>query len=51
MYNQMTTHDFDLKNADGEFVSIGYCYGAFGIIVQQGSAGEGRSLSGRDHQL
>ena len=24
VYNQMTTHDFDLKNADGETVSIGY---------------------------
>ena len=35
VYNQMTTHDFDLKNADGETVSIGYCYEAFGIIVNK----------------
>ena len=35
VYNQMTTHDFDQKNADGETVSIGYCYEAFGIIVNK----------------
>ena len=35
VYNQMPTHDFDLKNADGETVSIGYCYEAFGIIVNK----------------
>ena len=35
VYNQMTTHDFDLKNADGETVSIGYCYEAYGIIVNK----------------
>ena len=35
VYNEMTTHDFDLKNADGETVSIGYCYEAFGIIVNK----------------
>ena len=35
VWNQMTTHDFDLKNADGETVSIGYCYEAFGIIVNK----------------
>ena len=35
VYNQMTTHDFDLKNANGETVSIGYCYEAFGIIVNK----------------
>ena len=33
VYNQMTTHDFDLKNADGETVSIGYCYEAFGLSL------------------
>ena len=30
---EMTTQDFNLKNANGETVSIGYCYEAFGIIV------------------
>ncbi len=35
VYNEMTTHDFNLKNADGETVSIGYCYEAFGIIVNK----------------
>ena len=35
VYNEMTTHDFDLKNDAGETVSIGYCYEAFGIIVNK----------------
>lgn len=32
---EMTTQDFNLKNANGETVSIGYCYEAFGIIVNK----------------
>ena len=30
---QMTTSDFNLKNSKGEVKAIGYCYEAFGIIV------------------
>ena len=33
VYNEMTTYDFNLKNDKGETVSIGYCYEAYGIIV------------------
>ena len=32
---EMTTTDFNLKNADGTTASIGYCYEAFGIIVNK----------------
>ena len=35
VYNEMTTTDFNLKNEAGETVSIGYCYEAFGIIVNK----------------
>ena len=35
VYNEMTTTDFNLTNEDGETVSIGYCYEAFGIIVNK----------------
>ena len=31
--NEMTTSDFNLYNEDGELKAIGYCYEAFGIIV------------------
>ena len=31
--NEMTTSDFNLYNANGELKAIGYCYEAFGIIV------------------
>ena len=30
---EMTTGEFNLKNANGEVKAIGYCYEAFGIIV------------------
>ena len=30
---EMTTSDFNLKNAKGQVKAIGYCYEAFGIIV------------------
>jgi len=33
IYNELTTTDFNLKNEAGETVSVGYCYEAFGIIV------------------
>ena len=33
--DQMTTDAFNLKNADGQTISIGYCYEAFGIIVNK----------------
>lgn len=33
--NEMTTDSFNLKNDAGETVSIGYCYEAFGIIVNK----------------
>ncbi len=35
IYNEMTTQDFNLINENGETVSIGYCYEAFGIIVNK----------------
>ena len=35
VYNEMTTQDFNLINENGETVSIGYCYEAFGIIVNK----------------
>ena len=35
VYNEMTTTDFNLKNEAGETVSIGYCYEAFGLIVNK----------------
>ncbi len=34
-YKEMTTHDFNLYGANGEALCIGYCYEAFGIIVNK----------------
>ena len=34
VYNEMTTHDFDLT-LDGATIGIGYCYECFGIIVNK----------------
>lgn len=34
VYNEMTTHDFDLVK-DGKTLGIGYCYECFGIIVNK----------------
>ena len=34
VYNEMTTHDFDLTS-DGKTLGIGYCYECFGIIVNK----------------
>ena len=31
----MTTEDFNLKNAEGQTVAVGYCYEAYGIIVNK----------------
>ena len=33
--DQMTTDAFNLKGEDGQTLSIGYCYEAFGIIVNK----------------
>ena len=33
VYKEMTTDSFNLKGENGEVLSIGYCYEAFGIIV------------------
>ena len=33
--SQLTTDDFNLYDADGRLVSIGYCYESFGIIVNK----------------
>ena len=33
--NEMTTSDFNLKGADGKTYCAGYCYEAFGIIVNK----------------
>jgi raffinose/stachyose/melibiose transport system substrate-binding protein len=35
VYKEMTTDDFNLKGEDGSVLSIGYCYEAFGIIVNK----------------
>ena len=35
VWNEMTTHAFDLTNEDGFTYSIGYCYECFGIIVNK----------------
>ena len=35
VWNEMTTHAFDLTNADGFTYSIGYCYECYGIIVNK----------------
>ena len=33
---EMTTEDFNLKNAEGQTVAVGYCYEAYGIITNKG---------------
>ena len=33
--NELTTNDFNLYNANGELKCVGYCYEAFGIIVNK----------------
>ncbi len=35
LINEMTTADFNLKNADGATVAVGYCYEAYGIITNK----------------
>lgn len=35
VYNEMTTNDFNLFGENGEVYCIGYCYEAFGIIVNK----------------
>ena len=35
LINEMTTADFNLKNANGETVAVGYCYEAYGIITNK----------------
>lgn len=35
IYNELTTDDFTLYDANGKACSIGYCYEAFGIIVNK----------------
>ena len=35
VYKEMTTNDFNLINDKGEVKAIGYCYEAFGIIVNK----------------
>lgn len=35
VYKEMTTDEFNLKGANGEVYAIGYCYEAFGIIVNK----------------
>lgn len=35
IYNELTTDDFTLYDADGRAVSIGYCYESFGIITNK----------------
>ncbi len=34
-YKEMTTDDFNLKGPNGEVLAAGYCYEAFGIIVNK----------------
>lgn len=35
LIQEMTTEDFNLKNANGETVAVGYCYEAYGIITNK----------------
>ena len=35
LMDEMTTEDFNLKNADGKTVAVGYCYEAYGIITNK----------------
>jgi len=35
LIKEMTTADFNLKNADGATVAVGYCYEAYGIITNK----------------
>ena len=35
VYEELNTHDFNLYDANGEAKAIGYCYEAFGIIVNK----------------
>ena len=35
LLSEMTTEDFNLKNADGATVAVGYCYEAYGIITNK----------------
>ena len=35
LMNEMTTEDFNLKNADGQTVAVGYCYEAYGLITNK----------------
>ena len=35
VYNQLTSKDYALKNADGEVISIAYCLETYGIIVNK----------------
>ncbi len=35
VFDELTTEDFNMKGADGETLSIGYCYESFGIIVNK----------------
>ena len=34
-FKELTTEDFNLKNADGDTVAVGYCYEAYGIITNK----------------
>lgn len=36
VYNELSTDDFTLYDADGKACSIGYCYESFGIITNKG---------------
>jgi len=40
IYNELTTDDFTLYDADGKACSIGYCYESFGIITNTKLLGE-----------
>ena len=45
VYKEMTTDDFNLFGENGEVLAIGYCYEAFGIIVNKALLAEaGHSL-------
>lgn len=49
--NEMTTSDFNIKGEDGKTYCAGYCYEAFGIIVNTELLEKGRPLSRRDQGL
>ena len=48
VYNELTTDDFTLYDADGKACSIGYCYESFGIITNKKLLDDGTIMKVQD---